>query len=187
MKLPPPIADVTRAPDVVAAHADARSTRRAFDAVPRPSPVSGTTASSNRLLELEPDAVHAPAVGRGRRRPEGDELRAVARADAAGRQARTTRSRKHERQVGAPSLRNAGLMLVHIAARGHARRTRSRVRRTSTTRPRASRPAAAPPPPSSSPRTLVRGFRIDIWDDTHEAVALAVPARARTTISTPAR
>ena len=77
---------------------------------------------------------------------------------------------RQEREMGAPSLRNAGLMLVH-KQRGRAlKETVSRQKDFNETAKQ--RVAAVnnnqsplPKPPALFTQDLVRGYRIDIWDD----------------------
>ena len=179
MTLPPTASPtVTRAPDAGQRTGTLLDATR-FHAVPRTSPASGTTASWTACSTSTRRGFDAAAVRRRRRRAEGDELRALARADAAGddKRARPGDTSTSD-EVGAPSLRTAGLMLVQSAARGDAEEPLHASRRTATTRPRASRSAAAPPPR----RSLRRGH----WSaatastsgtTTTRQLAFAVPAR----------
>jgi len=74
-----------------------------------------------------------------------------------------------EREVGAPSLRNAGLMLVHkqrgkvledtlARQKGFNKAAMDRADAISKNKP-------VPKPPSMFTQDLIRGYRIDIWDD----------------------
>jgi hypothetical protein len=77
-----------------------------------------------------------------------------------------------EREMGAPSLRNAGLMLVHkqrgkvledtvARQKGFNKAAMDRADAISKNKP-------APKPPSMFTQDLIRGYRIDIWDDKSE-------------------
>lgn len=78
---------------------------------------------------------------------------------------------KKEREMGAPSLRNAGLMLVHAKRGDMLEATISRQSKfNETARKRVEAiqkvpPVPIPDPPEMFAQDLVRGYRIDIWDD----------------------
>lgn len=73
---------------------------------------------------------------------------------------------KHTREIGAPALRNAGLMLVHAQRGDMLKRT---VARQNDFNEAARKIEAGGNNPPNNPRMfaedLVRGYRIDIWDD----------------------
>ena len=78
---------------------------------------------------------------------------------------------KKEREMGAPSLRNAGLMLVHTKRGDMLEATisrQSKFNETAAKRVAAIQkvpPVPIPNPPEMFAQDLVRGYRIDIWDD----------------------
>jgi hypothetical protein len=65
---------------------------------------------------------------------------------------------KQKRELGAPALRNAGLVLVHNQRADMLKNTITRQNQFNAA-------AGSPSPPEMSAEDLVRGYRIDIWDD----------------------
>jgi hypothetical protein len=72
---------------------------------------------------------------------------------------------KHERQVGAPSLRNVGFQLVHIQRAAMLKNTFTRQKDFNDKAANIQSGGGATTPELFAEDT-VRGFRIDIWDDT---------------------
>ena len=76
---------------------------------------------------------------------------------------------KHPREVGAPAVRNAGLMLVQNKRADSLKQAIDRQDGFNTQAKAAQNPppppAPAPPPPNMNAEDLVRGYRIDIWED----------------------
>jgi hypothetical protein len=137
-----------------------------FEPVPRKAPKPGDFRVANGLLDLDPKLfsfVQTDVDGAGlkitnfarsllavRRNPD-QELDPVT---------------KQKRELGAPALRNAGLALVHnqradmlknaIARQGQFNATAEEIQQSGPN---------PPPPPEVFAEDLVRGHRIDIWDD----------------------
>jgi hypothetical protein len=65
---------------------------------------------------------------------------------------------KQKRELGAPALRNAGLVLVHNQRADMLKNTFGLQNKFNTD-------AGSPSPPELSAEDLVRGYRVDIWDD----------------------
>jgi hypothetical protein len=65
---------------------------------------------------------------------------------------------KQKRELGAPALRNAGLVLVHNQRADMLKNTITRQNQFNAA-------AGTPSPPEMSAEDLVRGYRIDIWED----------------------
>ena len=65
---------------------------------------------------------------------------------------------KQKRELGAPALRNAGLVLVHSQRADMLKNTFGLQNQFNTD-------AGSPSPPVLSAEDLVRGYRVDIWDD----------------------
>jgi hypothetical protein len=65
---------------------------------------------------------------------------------------------KQPRELGAPALRNAGLVLVHNQRADMLKNSIARQNQFNAA-------AGTPSPPELSAEDLVRGYRIDIWDD----------------------
>jgi hypothetical protein len=142
-----------------------RLTADAFDALSNPALASDELRVPGRLLELDPkqfDLLNVDVDGAGLKlmnfgrslwRMEPDD----ARVDAVTR---------FEKEVGAPSLRNAGLMLVH---RDRASMLAGRFA-ASKTKDDAAADVFAGVPGALGPELwaedVLRGFRIDIWDRT---------------------
>ncbi|MEP6921026.1 MAG: hypothetical protein ABI967_07865 [bacterium] len=73
---------------------------------------------------------------------------------------------KHKREIGAPALRNAGLMLVHSQRGDMLKRTVARQHDFNEAAKKIEAGVNNPPPnPRMFAEDLVRGYRIDIWDD----------------------
>ncbi|HYN06333.1 MAG TPA: hypothetical protein VES67_02985 [Vicinamibacterales bacterium] len=140
-------------------------TNTVFGAVPNPSPGLDDLRLKNRLLDLDPKQfellnVDADSAGLklmnfarslGRMHPDDQRIDTVTR---------------FEKEVGAPSLRNAGLMLVQ---RKRASNLKHRFL-ASKAKDDAAQAVFANVPGAAGPilwaEDLVRGFRIDIWDRT---------------------
>ncbi len=74
---------------------------------------------------------------------------------------------RHERETGAPALRNAGLMLVHSFRAEMLKNSFAR-QKLFNDRAVAIQAGSPQPPPTLYAEDLVRGFRIDIWDSKTE-------------------
>jgi hypothetical protein len=72
---------------------------------------------------------------------------------------------KHERQVGAPSLRNVGFQLVHLQRAEMLKNTFTR-QKDFNDKAASIQSGGGATTPELFAEDTVRGFRIDIWDDT---------------------
>ena len=72
---------------------------------------------------------------------------------------------KHERQVGAPSLRNVGFQLVHVQRAAMLKNTFTR-QKDFNDKAASIQSGGGATAPELFAEDTVRGFRIDIWDDT---------------------
>ena len=71
---------------------------------------------------------------------------------------------QQERAVGAPALRNAGLLLVH-SGRSQSLKDAFARQKTMNDAAKAIQGGASVVPPALFREDLVRGFRVDVWDD----------------------
>lgn len=130
-----------------------RLTPKEFEAVSRPVPEEGDYRTSGGLLELDPTQfrlVQADVDGAGLKLMNF--ARSLARMNPD--EERVDPTTRFEKDVGAPSLRNAGLMLVHA--------NRAAMLKNAFDRSKAQNDA--PAPPELWAEDLVRGYRVDIWD-----------------------
>lgn len=73
---------------------------------------------------------------------------------------------KKKREIGAPAIRNAGLMLVHDGRGDKLKSILKRQDGFNSDAMKIQQGVASPPkPPEMFAEDLVRGYRIDIWDD----------------------
>jgi hypothetical protein len=134
----------------------ARLTADRFEPLPRPVPQPDDYRASSGLLELDPTRfrlVQADVDGAG--------LKLLSFARSLGRmepaEERVDPTTRFERELGAPSLRNAGLMLVH--------RNRGRALANAFDRSKAQNAGVeSGPAPELWAEDLVRGYRVDVWD-----------------------
>ena len=163
VELPPGSPEVRRDPDV------SPRTRTLLDAslfqpVPRGNPGQGDYSVANGLLELDPklfNLVQTDVDGAGMK------VMNFARTLVLLRDSPDTQLdpvSKHEREVGAPALRNSGLMLIHNSRAGMLKNSFDRQKKYNDTA-EAIQSGVPKPPPRLHAEDLVRGFRIDIWDD----------------------
>lgn len=163
VKLPPPTTSVTRADD-----ASPRSRTSldpvSFEAVSRPSPAKGDYRVANGLLDLDPklfNLLQSDVDG------AGIKVMNFARSLLLLRNAQDTQLdpvTRHEREIGAPSLRNAGLMLVHNNRGGMLKNSFDRQKKYNDIA-EAIQGGAKKQAPRLNAEDLVRGYRVDIWDD----------------------
>lgn len=162
-------AGVTREPNVAAA-VHTRLTAEAFDALPRPTPAADDYRLQERLLDLSGeqfDLVQVDVDGSGLKAM--NTARTLALLQSQGNL--LTPTRRLPARTGVPGLRNAGLMLVH--------RNRGKALKNAFARAKQNNGVLVahqqalqqnipgpPPPPDFWAEDLVRGFRIDIWDNT---------------------
>jgi hypothetical protein len=136
-----------------------------FQALPRPNPQPGDYRMVDRLLDLDPKQfflLQSDVDGAGLK--VMNFARTLARLKQAPVQ-RLDPTSKHERDMGAPALRNAGLMLVHDNRWSMLKNNFSRQKLFNTAAETLQNGGAAKPPILSA-EDLVRGYRIDIWDRT---------------------
>lgn len=137
-----------------------------FQAVPRTLPQPGDFCIANGLLDLDPktfSVVHADVDGAGIKVTNFARSLLTLRGEPDYQLDPVT---KQKRELGAPALRNAGLVLVHnqradmlthtIARQGQFNAAAEKIQQ---------RVPNPPPPPALFAEDLVRGYRIDIWDD----------------------
>ena len=125
-----------------------------FQPVPRPVPLPGDFRVANGLLDLDPKLfsfVQTDVDGAGIKVTNFARSLLTLRNSPDQQLDPVT---KQKRDVGAPALRNAGLVLVHN-------------RRADMLKNSIARQAGfnAAPQPELSAEDIVRGYRIDIWDD----------------------
>jgi len=137
-----------------------------FQAVPRTLPQPGDFRVANGLLDLDPKTfsfVQADVDGAGIKVTNFARSLLTLRGEPDYQLDPVT---KQKRKLGAPALRNAGLVLVHnqradmlkntIARQGQFNAAAEKIQQ---------RVPNPPPPPPLFAEDLVRGYRIDIWDD----------------------
>jgi hypothetical protein len=165
VELPEGAPNVIRSPDVsprTRAILDANN----FGPVSRKSPQAGDFRVANGLLDLDPKTfsfVQSDVDGAGIKVTNFARSLLTIRGNADYQLDPVT---KQKRELGAPALRNAGLVLVHnqraemlknAIARQHQYNSVAEQIQQSVQNP--------PPPPELFAEDLVRGYRIDIWDD----------------------
>ncbi len=163
VKLPLPSQDVKRVPDVRQRTRTLLDATR-FQAVPRTSPGPGDYRVMDRLLEMNPKRftlLQSDVDGAGLK--VMNFARSLALMEPAAK--RHDPVTKHERQVGAPSLRNVGFQLVHLQRAAMLKNTFTRQKGFNDKAANIQNGGAATTPELFAEDT-VRGFRIDIWDDT---------------------
>jgi hypothetical protein len=164
VKLPelPPNSSVQSAPAASALTRTLLDAKR-FQPVPRLSPKPGDYRVANGLLDLNPkvfDLVQTDVDGAG--------LKVMNFARTLGLLQRKPATQVHpvskqEHELGAPALRNAGLMLVHANRGGMLKNSFDRQKLFNTT-VEAIHNGAGLLGPELFAEDLVRGYRLDIWD-----------------------
>lgn len=162
VRLPDGSSNVKREPDV------SPRTRTLFDSqrfqpVTRTHPDTGDYRTVNGLLDLKDvfDVLQADVDGGGHKVMNFARTLVKLKNESDHRFDPTTR---HEREIGAPSLRNAGLMLVHT---NRGAMLKNSFDRQKTYNEAAEKIQKEQPqlPPILFAEDLVRGWRIDIWED----------------------
>ena len=128
-----------------------------FDAVPRPNPLVNDYQVRDGLLKLDEKRfrlLQMDVDGAGLKTM--NTVRSLRRIEDYNNQKDPTT--KHERVIGTPALRNAGLMLVQM---GRGRGLKKSFERAQQVNAKVESNQA----PKLYAEDLVRGFRIDIWDD----------------------
>jgi hypothetical protein len=161
--LPPGVPGVTRAPDVSSRTRAALDAER-FVALPRPNPQPGDYRAVDGLLELDPKVFKLVQVD-----GDGAGLKVMNFARTLGRMKQKQEQRhdpvsKQEREAGAPALRNAGLMMVHIKRGEMLKKSFVRQKQFNAAAVLIQNGANQQPPPELYAEDLARGYRIDIWD-----------------------
>lgn len=171
VELPPGFPTVERVPDAnskrdASPATHTRLDEEHFEAVSRKNPQPGDLRVANGLLILDPTTfsfLQSDVDGAGlkvmnfarslltlRDKPE-QQLDPVA---------------QQKRELGAPALRNGGLVLVHNRRADMLANTIARQRQFNADAEKIQQGAANPPPsPALFAEDLARGWRIDIWDD----------------------
>ena len=163
VKLPPPSPKVTRAKDVGQRTRTLLDARR-FQAVPRTSPGQGDYRVVDRMLEMNPKLftlLQSDVDGAGLK--VMNFARSLALMQPADK--RHDPVTKHERQVGAPSLRNVGFQLVHVQRAAMLKNSFKR-QKDFNVKAASIQSGGGATTPELFAEDTVRGFRIDIWDDT---------------------
>jgi hypothetical protein len=164
--LPPGSPGVTRVRDA-SPQTLARLDAARFQALPRPNPGPGDYRTVDGLLDLDPQVfgvLQADVDGGGLK--VMNFARTLARLQQSPDQ-RFDPVTRQERQLGAPALRNAGLMLVHGNRGGMLEESfkRQKAFNDAAEQIQKGQPQPLPPPPVQYAEDLVRGWRIDVWDD----------------------
>jgi hypothetical protein len=160
--LPTGVPTVTRVPDVSARSRTLLDVKR-FQPVPRLNPQSGDYRVANRLLVLDPKVFKLVQVD-----GDGAGLKVMNFARSLGlmklnqdQQHEPVSQQEHEK--GAPALRNAGLMLVHLNRADMLENSFGRQKKFNDAAELIQNGANVPPPEFYA-EDLLRGYRIDIWD-----------------------
>lgn len=142
---------------VVSPAVQCRLSAKRFDAVPRPSPLANDYEVKDGLLVIDEKRFKLLQVD-----VDGAGLKTMNTARSLKRikenKDQKDPTTKHERVIGTPALRNAGLMLVQSGRGRGLKKAFDRAQKVNTQieSNQASKLYA---------EDLVRGFRIDIWDD----------------------
>ena len=161
--LPPGVAGVSRVPDVSAHSRTLLDTKR-FQPVPRPNPQAGDYRVANRLLVLDSKTFKLVQVD-----GDGAGLKVMNFARSLGLMEQNPDQKQdpvsqQEHEKGAPALRNAGLMLVHMNRAAMLETSFGRQKKFNDTAELIQNGANVSPPEFFA-EDLVRGYRIDIWND----------------------
>jgi len=157
VELPPGSEDVVRVPDASPRTRTLLAETR-FQPVPRAIPAGQAGFKvANGLLEIDPQSfalLQADVDGSGLKVMSFAESLLMQDDSLATNQIEPVT--KKPRELGAPSLRNAGLMLVH---RRRGELLEATIKRQNDFN------SALPVKPIMFAQDLIRGYRIDIWDD----------------------
>ncbi len=160
--LPPSIGNVMRTPDT-SPRTRTRYDAQHFQPAPRPNPGQGGYRVVDGLLDLNPKRFNLIQAD-----PDGAMLKVMNFARTlfplkkSPDQALDPVS-KQEREMGAPAIRNAGLMLAHDQ-RGEMLKNSMARQKKYNDAAQLIQNGAAVPPPDLYGEDLVRGYRVDIWD-----------------------
>ena len=137
---------------------------RKFAPVPRPAPQAADFRVANGLLELDPKTfsfVQTDVDGAGLKVTNFARSLLTLRRNADYQLDPVTRQK---RELGAPALRNAGLVLVHNQRADMLKNTIARQNGFNAAA-EGIQQGVPQPPPELFAEDLVRGYRIDIWED----------------------
>ncbi len=162
--LPPGTGNVTRTPDT-SPRTRTRYDAQHFQPVPRPNPGQGDYRTVDGLLDLDPKQFNLIQAD-----PDGAMLKVMNFARTLFPLKQTPDKAldpvsKQERALGAPAIRNAGLMLVHDQRGAMLQNSMTRQKKYHDAAELIQNGAAVPPPDLYA-EDLVRGYRVDIWDGT---------------------
>lgn len=171
---------VTRAPDASPRTRTLLDASR-FQAVPRKQPEPNDYRIADGLLTLDPNTftlIQSDVDGAGHKIMNfARTLRLLKKNPPDNQDHQIDPVSQKPRKTGAPALRNAGLTLVHNQRASALKNSFNRQKayndaaeklqaaKASTANP----PPKLPNPPEQWAEDLVRGFRIDIWDDVSES------------------
>jgi hypothetical protein len=161
--LPPGAPGVTRVPDVSARSRTLLDAKR-FQPVSRPNPQPGDYRVEGRLLVLDPKVFKLVQVD-----GDGAGLKVMNFARTLGLMKNNQDQKRdpisqQEHEKGAPALRNAGLMLVHMDRGAMLKNNFGRQKQFNAAAELIQNGANQQPPPELYAEDLARGYRIDIWD-----------------------
>lgn len=137
-----------------------------FQPVPRPTPQGGDFRVAEGLLDLEPknfSFIQTDVDGAGIKITNFARSLLTLRGQADYQIDPVT---KQKRELGAPALRNAGLVLVHNQRAEMLKNAVTRQGQFNDAAEKIQQRIPKPPPaPTLFAEDLVRGYRIDVWDD----------------------
>lgn len=160
--LPPGSSLVARKPDT-SPHTRARLDAKHFEPVTRPNPGQGDYRVKDGLLDMSSKQFNLLQVD-----PDGALLKVMNFARTLDPLKQTPDQAlnpvsRQEREMGAPAIRNAGLMLVHDQRGVMLQNSMLRQKKYHDAAALIQNGAATPPPDLYA-EDLVRGYRVDIWD-----------------------
>ncbi len=164
VELPQGSPDVERMPDASPrTHTLLDGSR--FQAVPRPAPKPGDFRVADGLLDLDPNTfrfVQTDVDGAGLKVTNFARSLLTMRGEP---DHQTDPVTKQKRELGAPALRNAGLVLVHTQRADMLKNAIARQAQFNAAAEKIRQGVPNPPPPPAlHAEDLVRGYRVDIWD-----------------------
>ena len=174
VELPPGDPAVERTPDA-SPRTHARLDAQRFHPVSRPAPQPGDFRVLDGLLDLDPATfrfVQSDVDGAGLKVTNFARTLLIQRGEP---DHQTDPVTKQKRELGAPALRNAGLVLVHERRADMLKNSIARQEQFNDAAEKIRRGTTNPPaPPALYAEDLVRGYRVDVWDDVSRRVALAL-------------
>lgn len=165
VELPPDTPAVERLKDA-SPRTHARLDANHFQPVPRTHPQAGDFHVADGLLDLDPHTfslLQADVDGAGIKVTNFARSLLTLRGVPDYQLDPVT---KQKRELGAPAIRNAGLMLVHDRRADMLKNALTRQDKFNTAAEKIQKDGPNPPPrPEMFAEDVVRGYRIDIWDD----------------------